>query len=274
MRVNVCTLICFVVFSIAVLAQERQQQFTDRAQVLHQQSLATVVANDPRPLDQAITAIRKEYGWAVSFEDPPYKSCFDLVESAQLLAESGVHHRIPAGGAFQSTYPEGAGLWSSASEEEQVLDKVVSDYNASGNPGKFVDRKQANGTYTIIGDQVEDDNGTGVPVRSVLDTPITIPTETRSAGATINLIMETLTSRGGTKVLFATGPLNALVHAHVTVGGTNVSARSLLLQTIDGVEAGKLMWDLLYDADGQTFYPNLTPARRANYDTFGRRTTH
>jgi hypothetical protein len=271
MRFKLSSLICFVLCSIAVLAQERQQAFIDRAQVLHKQSSATVVANDPRPLDQAIAAIREEYGWTVSFEDPPYKSRFDLVESAQLAAQSGVRALIPAGGAFQSTYPEGANMWSSASGEEQVLDKVVSDYNAGRNPGKFVVREQSNGTYTIIGDHVEDENGDEVPVSSVLDTPISIPTQTRSAGATINLILQTLTLRGGTKVLFATGPLNALVHAQVTVGGTNVSARSLLLRAISGVEGAKLIWDLLYDADGQAFYLNLTRTRRVNYDTFGRR---
>jgi hypothetical protein len=261
----------FVRSAIRRLFLARQEQFTDRAQVLHRQSSATVVANDARPLDQAITAIREEYGWAVSFEDPPYRSRFDLVESAQLLRESGVHHRIPAGGAFQSTYPEAPNLWSLASGEEEVLDKVVSDYNASRNPGKFVVRKQLDGTYTIIGDHIEDDNGNEVPVSSVLDTPITISTQTRYFAVTVNLILQTLSSRVGANIGYG-GAGGGLGTAQVTVGGTNVSARSLLLQAIDGAEAANLMWDLLYDADGQAFYLNLTSAHRVNYDTFGRRT--
>ena len=164
-------------------------------------------------------------------------------------------------------------MWTSASGEEQVLTKIVSDYNQIENPGKFVVRKQTDGSYTIIGISVEDINGEAIRVHPILDTPISVSSATRSAGATINLILEALTAQGGTKVSFGIGPLNLLVRSQVTVGGTNVSARGLLLQTIAGIEPAKLVWELLYDTDGKTYYFSLIPKQRAHYDAFGGRTT-
>jgi hypothetical protein len=58
------------------------------------------------------------------------------------------------------------------------------------------------------------------------------------------------------------GPLNALARSQVMVGRTNVSARSLLLQTTAGL--GKFAWELLYDGDGKAFYFSLIPKQRAH----------
>jgi hypothetical protein len=68
-----------------LLAQSRSKpSFVDAGIVQHNQNDGTLTANDPRPLMQAIATISQEYGWTVDFEDPPYRSHFDLVDDTDL----------------------------------------------------------------------------------------------------------------------------------------------------------------------------------------------
>ena len=53
----------------------------DRGVITYTGNAATVRANNARPLEQAIEAVREQYGWTVDFEDPPYESAYDLVDS-------------------------------------------------------------------------------------------------------------------------------------------------------------------------------------------------
>ena len=72
-----------------------------------------------------------------------------------------------SGGLFQSNFPEPSNI-SSNSAEEQVLQKLVSDYNASGNPGRFVVRKEAEGRYAVVGVSRRDDAGRDEEVHVLL----------------------------------------------------------------------------------------------------------
>ncbi len=272
MLLRTCGLMLLTGCAIAAGAQGSGRHYMDRANILHNQGLATVDANDPRPLLQAVTAVREEYGWAVDYEDPPYSGTVDLVRDSSMCRQPcGKGFLIPAGGAFQSTYPEGPDMWSSANAELQTLEKIVSDYNATQNPGKFVVREQADGSYAVIGDYVENSAGAEVSVPPILDIPISLPSSTRSAAVTTDLILDALNKASGTVVGSGIWPLNALAQSQVTVGGSNVPARDLLLQTIDQIKSVKLVWELL--GDSSSFYLSLLPVQKAHYDAFGRKTT-
>src|ERR1700752_3192138 len=128
-----------------ILAQlSTKPTFQDAAVVQHNGAGGTLIANFPRPLMQAIEAISQEYGWTIDFEDPPYSSNFDLVDDtdptwrANHPNAKGVT-RV-SGGLFQSNFPEPSAISDNA--EEQVLQKLVSDYYSSGNPGKFRVRRE------------------------------------------------------------------------------------------------------------------------------------
>src|SRR6185369_4562452 len=114
-------------------------------------------------------------------------------------------------------------------------------YNNTGNPGKFEVREVSADSrpwsishkrYAIVGISVKDDQGRPQPVVSILDTLITLPAEERSAYETIRLIGTEIFAKRQVKVLHGGFANNALIQIKVTVGGTNVTARSLLLQTL------------------------------------------
>ena len=66
---------------------------------------------------------------------------------------------VPSGGHFESWYSEVPGAQWSSEKIEEVLDKVVGDYNRIGNPGKFIVRREEKNRYAIIGTTIRDDAG-------------------------------------------------------------------------------------------------------------------
>lgn len=251
------------------------QQFKDRAEIQHHAASATVTANDPRPLDQAINAISEEYGWPIDYEDPPYIGGAELVDSGdpQWLAAhpSPYGHPksrwIPAGGFFQSEFPESPTTRISPLEEEAVLRKIVADYNQTGNPGKFTVRKEAEGRFAVVGEYVKNEAGQNVPVVPVLDTLISIPAGTRSATETVDLILSNVSSATGVKVGRGASPMN--IHKPiVTLGADRVPARTLLLQALEPYGT-IFIWRMLYSTPLKLYLLNLTATVRVQHDILG-----
>lgn len=260
-------------------AQEvaKKPSFMDAGIVEHRGASGSVTANNPRPLFQAIAAIGQEYGWTIDFEDPPYQSQFDLVDSTDPEWRSSHPNskgvtRV-AGGGFQSTFPEPS-TFVSEDAREQVLEKLVSDYNSSGNPGKFIVRKEAEGRYAVIGVSRKGGSGQDETVPVLLDSLITIPVQRRSAADTLKLIVERLSIATGMKVLLSSNWLSSdpLQDAEVSIGGTRIPARTLLSQTLDTANGRRLFrWDLLFDADSDAYFLRLSTVTKVQIDGHGMR---
>jgi hypothetical protein len=277
-RAITITLLAAACWSASAQGQTQNQDshFLDRAEVQHSANSAMVVANSPRPLEQAMQAVSEEYGWTIDFEDPPYSSRYDVVDStapawrAQHPSAKGV--TLINGGAFQSQYPEGGNTLGSVTKEESILNKLVSDYNQSPNPGKFSVRYEGQERFSITGTTVTDDTGASKQIRPLLDVQISIPSQRRDGEATLQLILSALSAETRTTVFPGLVPLNLLIHSMVVSGGQNVPARTLLQQVLSAT-GQKLSWELLYDTDGKAYYLSLLPVKRAEYDAFGNRTT-
>ncbi|MGC1484707.1 MAG: hypothetical protein WA789_13010 [Candidatus Acidiferrum sp.] len=267
-----------------LLAQSpTRPSFMSAAVIQHTGVSETLTADFPRPLSQAIETISQEYGWIVDFEDPHYISHFDLVDCTDPTWRASHPNEKGAlrvsGGFFQSNFPEPSTI-SAGDPEEQVLQKLVADYNASGNPGKFVVRTEAEGRYAIIGVSRKDENGRDEAVNAPLDTPISFPVQQRDARATLNLIVDSVTANSGVKVYLGMTGLssNPLQEATVTIGGSNVPARTLLMQALDGVSSesphfrGIFEWESLFNADMNAYYLNLRSATKSVTDSNGRKT--
>jgi hypothetical protein len=255
--------------------QARHSRYMENAEVRHLADSITVATNDARPLAQAVTALSEEFGWAIDFEDPPYYSKYDLEDDtapqwrAAHPNTKGV--TVIAGDTFQTQFLKTPDTGTSQAEAERVLDSVVSDYNASANPGRFTVRNEGDGRFAMVGTHVKDDNGRDQAVTPILDTPISIQAETRDAYTTIEIILNALTLKSQLKVAPFMMPQNALAQSQVTVGGQNIPARVLLLQTPSATKM-KLYWRLYYDHDVNMYGFSLLPLMKANYDASGNRT--
>jgi hypothetical protein len=246
--------------SLCVLAQQQtlpSDGLMRLAVVEHGDGSAKVKAHQARPLQSALSAVALEYGWILYFEDPPYYSHYDVVDATDPEwrkshpGEKGAL-RI-AGEAFESHYREGPDIRAAAGEET-TLKSIVSDYNASGNPGKFVVRRMGEG-YAVIGRAVKDENGRDQEVSAVLDTPISVPRQTRDPREAVKLILTTLSAATKRKFVFMSYPSNIFGSAGpVDFGGKDMPARKLLAEVLGQTCTWCfLQWDLLYDPDMNAF---------------------
>lgn len=236
--------------------QISQRQYTETV-IEHKKSGEMVIkVNNSRTLYEVVSALNDEYGWTVDYEDPPYiieSSLIDVTDPkwrAQHPDAPGF--KIPAGGAFQFEYDEKEALSSSAGEAA-LLKKLVSEYNQTNNPGTFVIRSDENNRFSIIG--ITDGKNTEqishfVPI---LDTLISIPIAPRSADETVDLILNELSAKSGTALGQFGVASNLLIQSKVLVGGDNVPARTVLLQTLNATNR-TVVWSLLFDATGNTVY--------------------
>lgn len=250
-----------------------QPKYMDRALIEHNNSLATVIANHPATLFTAISAIREQYDWGISWEAAPGYSRFDVVDAtgpkwrAAHPYAKGVTR--PSGGRFVSTFPEMEDM-SLISARAEVLTKVVQDYNASDNPGKYVLLANPDGQFTLVGTQVRDDTGALQSVTPLLDTPVTLGDEPRNVYDTVRAILAALSARTGRRVIIMSVPNNLFINTQVTMGGDNVPARQLLLQALASTRR-PLQYDLGYDPDVSVYILNVSVTARAVDDGFGGR---
>jgi hypothetical protein len=256
-----------------VVKQQSSAQFMKEGVVSRNGDVATVKANDPRPLAQAIQAVSEEYGWVVDYEDPVYSDS-DLIDATNPEWRAS-HPDAPGvkgirGGAFQCDYDEPS-AFASIAGEAMTLEKIVSEYNRSGNSGKFILRDEGEvylnpsfpgfksltiHRFSIVGSF------------GILDTPVSIPTEKRSAQATIDLILKQLSSKSRMKVFDGGAANNLLMNSEVTVGGENVPARDLVIQTLNATQRPQY-WRFLYDPGARIYALNIHTVARLVRDANG-----
>lgn len=231
--------------------------------VTHKGSTAKVMSNEPRPLHRAVESLSEEYGWIVDYEDPVYSDAeaVERTEPLWVASHPGIRQRLVAGRRFESEFPEVAKIGSSVTEEKSVLQKVVADFNKSGNPGQFTLVDEGAGRFAIVGQA----NGTA---RTILDTPITVNIAQLNGSFALDAICQALTSSSGIKVIMATYPLNLFVQTVFTLRASNQPAREVLWNVVDATQQ-KVEWTLLYDIDDNAYYLNLRGVAKATANTPG-----
>jgi hypothetical protein len=248
-----------------------QSHFLSHANIERKDGQVSVLANSPRPLDQAVAAIRRQYGWIVDYEDPPYDS-HDLVDDT----DPGWREAHPnakgvtrvAGGTFTTVFSLGSDMNTLPPDRERVLDKVLADYETSGNPGVFTLTKEGADRYAVVGVGVKDSNGSEKKVAPILDNRIVLPLQERTVGDTLQLILRALSEKSEFKVVLGSAPINLILQTKVKLGGDERSARELLTQLATATRF-PMVWRLLYDADPGWYFMNLEIATEATRDSSG-----
>jgi hypothetical protein len=181
-----------------------------------------VNANSPRPLAQTLDALHQKYGWIVNYEDPQYVSKADIVESTDQTGD-----QLPAGGRFRVDLP--------GAEDK--------------------DKESAEGVFTVVGVASADAQGKISPQKPAFDTALTVVTRQRTVSAMLDLIGKRIATERRITVTIGVVP-RTLLNIPVSVGGTRVSARDLLLRTLTATHRN-LYWRLLFDPKSKSYFLDI-----------------
>jgi len=211
-------------------------------------------ATGSRPLLQAIDALQRQYGWAVDYEDPQYlptpagrpspPNRREPRSAATIERGFGVQFEVPADGR---------------PDEQSILTTVVDAYNQSEGAAQFKVVRENDRRWAVVGVGARGPNNEIVTQQPILDFRIRLVPEQRTAGATIELICQKVSAASELSVS-AKGASPALHEdTALTVGGSDVPARELLLRTLASM-GSNLYWCLLYDADEKSYALNIKVA--------------
>ena len=249
----------FLIFQVTFACGQRIEPGTGywyEGIVTHDQGKTTVAANEPRPLRQAMEALAQEYGWTIDYEDPVYSEAdaIERTDPAFLASHPGEKQHLVSGHRFKSEFPESTTSGTSVSEEKAILQKVIDDYNKSGNPGRFTLLDEGGGRFAVVGTKAGGDQG-------ILESIISIDGKATTTNGSWALakICDALTASSGVQVRLLQYPLNVLVRTQVNPHAQSETARNVLRGVLSRAPQ-KLMWSLLYDIDDKTYYLNLLPA--------------
>jgi hypothetical protein len=238
-----------------MIAQDASpDRFWTAGKVTHAAGSATVAASDPRPLWMAMNALEREYGWVIDFDDPIWTESDTTAQNNPVwdAQHPGNPSRMPSGTSFQSTYAEGP---DTSRSPVIVVTKVVQDYNASDNPGRFEVRRSPSGRIGIIG-APRDPSQTHV---DVLDTRVSFPSEPLGSLGALDKLVKLLSAASGVKIVLGSIPYNLLGSASTKAPQGSVPARDILASIAESTDM-PLMWDLLYDYDSRSYFLNLRPS--------------
>jgi hypothetical protein len=206
-----------------------------------------IAANSPRPLAQVADALRQKYGWMIDYEDPQFTFPSDLV-----VVDGPPKQTLPAGGEFKIEFSGGN------PQEEKVLADAVAAYNQSGRPGRFEMRKEEGDRFALVGIQARDESGKLSAQPVLLDAPIAISNEHRTASAVLSLLCQKLSETRHIPVVLGVTPRKLLDHTDVSVGGPDVTAGKLLSQTLAATQR-HLYWELVFDPEGKRYLLDVFP---------------
>lgn len=209
-----------------------------------------IKANSPRPLLQAITSVRRRYGWVLDYEEGRYPA-------SQLITDSEGRPRL-RGGTFQVGInpPKSVG----AADEGTFLNSMINQTRAS-NPFDVSVRLNSSSRYTITGQ-----NGVE-PL--MLDTPVQLPRATRTISDTVDTILALVSQQRGIPLVRGGVVDNGLLQSTVNMGsGVKTPARDLLTQALDAGDIARV-WTQTYEPSDGTFAIGIELAVRTETDSTG-----
>jgi len=241
-----------VLFSVLVVSQAFSQAGQSSRQATVSESAGKIhfSANSPRPLMQILEAFWQKFGWVVSYEDPQFTAPQDLSAAGQ----GDNSTQLPNGHDFA------VDVAANAPDEEKTLGAVIAAYNQSKNPGRFELRKLPSEGFSIAGTAAYDNNGKISPQQVPFDIPITLPSQERKLGETVNAILQEVSNRSHIQFTLAVAPNSLLDNTKVTIGGNPVPARELLRQSLSAGQV-KMYWRLIFDPTSKGYFLDIHTIR-------------
>ena len=226
-----------------------------------QQPPETITVVHGRPLATMIQNLETRFGWAITYEDPPYvhsSETVDVTSSVRRDGKSSPKVLAPLGGGFAFTLPPKT---AQQYQPAAVLNALIDQYNRSGNPGNFRLLK-TDDVYHVVPTLARDEAAAIRTYRSILDRTITIPDGERDGLEMLDLIVKTTGAAGEPGLRMGTVPIQpALMKVKVTGGASREDARSVLLRTLNATKL-RLAWRILCKpGKGEPCYFNVHVVR-------------
>lgn len=204
----------FAMSATTFLRAQSSPTFIDHATIAYQNGMVVVHASSPRPVEQAASAIRREFGFILDYEEGPsdQNSRFTWIGNQKRWKGGDYLLRLPK--------PD----TSAPKHALRLVEDMLAQFASDGEPN-FTVIDGPNNRITIT----PADSGA-----RILDTPISIPPQQRTIEETIEAIGSAITARTGFRIERGGLADNELASRQVTVGNLRpVPARDLLEETLD-----------------------------------------
>lgn len=229
-----------------------------------QNTKARVSVNAPRPIEFASRMLEQDYGWIITYEDPPYENEADVLDVTETVRRDLDKYKpgqaprvlVPKGGKFSFEYDVDP-MTNRPTDPGVLVQQMLDAYAIAGNPGIFrLDKDTAR--VHIIPAAVRNKDGVMVSRQSVLDVPITIPAQKRTGAQLLEAFCTAVSTATGTHVGIGMVPINLLMQYQTEAGAKNQNARDFLSHELDRMTGHPTMtWKLLYDPGYKTYALNM-----------------
>lgn len=242
------------------------------------QDVRQLKIDDPRPVAKAVEELVARYDYVITYEDPRFAYEGDLQDVTTQVRRD--LDRYPPGKAPKVIRPRGGKLTitlpSSASVNTQtvaaVLDQLMRAQSSRGEGGHFR-VVQVGDVFHVLPIEIRDRNGNWTAQSSILDAPISLPTEDRSEVGMLDAIIKAVSAEAHTKILggnvggMGGGIANPDRPASYRLGADNERARDVLMRALvllNDPKAGtwypqRLRWQLFYDRDDNSYFLDISP---------------
>jgi hypothetical protein len=212
---------------------------------------------DPRPLYEAVIAVSQRYGWIVDYEDPVYSA----QESKEVTAPEWRRSHPNARGVFDPSggmFVANLGEIGEKPKETETLEKLVSQYNQSANPGYFRVIHAPTGRTIVSG------RSRATPAsmsNGVFDSIFQPAKEPEDAGTALEQLAKECSASSGVSIKVGIVPANAVNLTKVSGADARISCRVGIERILSSIPAASTYF-LLYEIGEQSYFLSVVPAQQ------------
>ena len=153
-----------------------------------------------------------EYLWRINYEDPPLENVSELEDITHPVYKASHPNPndrslVPRANPFTFSWEDSG----TATDLGTTMERLVSQHNSSGNPGRFQTLYQGNVCHIFPLSYLNKD-GTMVSTQSVLDTRISFPVQQRALLEVLQLIFQLVEAQTKSHIVMGMVNPNAAFH--------------------------------------------------------------
>ena len=216
--------------------------------------VTTLAVESGRPIATAVQALVDHFGVVITYEDPRYAYKGDLQDVTERVRKD--LDRYPSGEPPRVIVPMGGKLTvkTRSTDVAAALKQLIQVQSTTGQGGHFR-VEQSGDAFHVVPTEVRDRNRNWALSASILDIPISLPTQDRAAQQVLDEICKAVSAAAHVRVWSGMGLGGDLRSVEgppqYRLGAKNEPARSVLMRALAAVAAdrGKLTWVLFYGDD-------------------------